>query len=346
MPIGVVTTIQFDFDNTVSGIQSVSGFFTFQAAPSFTIVNVPAGQTAVFTAAGGITFTYSQSTGATGFDSTNDNRLSPGLGGTGTLDVGSGLNFTNAQFNVVGVAPGDTNLIEFLNSTGAVVGSLTDNQIAAGPINFNGVFDSIRFSTSNGFQISSLTTTLNCFCAGTRIATPDGPVAVEDLKAGDRILKADGGSTEVAWLGRQAVDVSLSHPEAVNPICISAGTLGNAQDLFVSPDHGIALDGHLINASALVNGDTIYQVARMPVEGFTYYHVDTGRHEVILAEGVAVESYVDMPSRESFDNGFERAGAAPIPVMALPRISSARLVPEDVRARLAQAPAHPLALAG
>ncbi len=190
-----------------------------------------------------------------------------------------------------------------------------------------------------GLQIDSITATINCFCAGTLIAAPGGDVAVESLQPGDRILTADGGETAVKWLGRQEVAPRLEHPARVNPICIKAGAIADCvpeRDLFVSPDHAIEIDGILINASALVNGSTIYQVAKMPLNGFTYYHIETDAHEVILAENCPAESYLDVPDRSAFINGGERADVPPIQEMDLPRISSARLVPEAIRARLSE----------
>jgi collagen type I/II/III/V/XI/XXIV/XXVII alpha len=34
-----------------------------------------------------------------------------------------------------------------------------------------------------------------------------------------------------------------------------------------------------------------------------YYHVELERHELLLAEGLAVESYLDTGDRASFENG-------------------------------------------
>ena len=133
------------------------------------------------------------------------------------------------------------------------------------------------------------------------------------------------------------MDVQIQHPAKINPICISASAIAEgvpACDLFVSPDHAIEIDGMLINASALVNGSTVYQVAKMPLDGFTYYHVETDAHEVILAEGCPAESYLDVPDRSAFINGEERSHVAPIQEMDLPRVSSKRLVPAKIAARL------------
>jgi hypothetical protein len=65
----------------------------------------------------------------------------------------------------------------------------------------------------------------SCSCVGTRIATPQGVILVEDLRPGDRLRTVDGGVTMVKWLGEQPVNVRLSNPAKVNAICITADAL-------------------------------------------------------------------------------------------------------------------------
>jgi len=71
---------------------------------------------------------------------------------------------------------------------------------------------------------------------------------------------------------------------------------------------------------------------------FTYWHVETARHEAILANGTAAETFCDAAGRAAFDNyaGYlARYGAdRVVPEMHQPRITSARLVPDTVAARL------------
>ena len=78
-------------------------------------------------------------------------------------------------------------------------------------------------------------------------------------------------------------------------------------------------------------------MAELP-ERVTYYHVEAEDHDVILANGAPAETFIDYLGRKAFDNydeyvalyGAERI----IPEMARPRISSRRLVPEAIKARL------------
>ena len=70
----------------------------------------------------------------------------------------------------------------------------------------------------------------------------------------------------------------------------------------------------------------------MPLDGFSYYHIDTGAHELLLAEGVAAESFIDYASRDSFDG--QGTATNIIQEMPLPRISSARTLPADLKSKL------------
>ncbi len=189
----------------------------------------------------------------------------------------------------------------------------------------------------NGIVLHSVTATPTCVLAGTCFTRADGAqVAVEALQPGDRI-RTETGTTTVKWVGQQFIDTRLTHPARVNPICIRAGALGEglpARDVLVSADHAIGIDGILVNAGALVNGHTIHRVAEMPRAGFTYYHVETDAHELLLTEGIGVESFIDYVGREGFDNA-PPALSARIPEMKLPRVSAQRILPAALRARLA-----------
>ena len=185
-------------------------------------------------------------------------------------------------------------------------------------------------------------TFVTCFMAGTRIAVPGGEVAVETLVPGDLVLTADGRAVPVLWLGRRSVHRLFPAPERFAPVRVRDGALGRGlprRDLVLTADHALVLDGLAINAGALVNGDTIAvePMAALP-ERITYYHVETEGHETILAEGAPAESYIDYVARTAFDNYADyvaRCGAERvIREMPLPRISSARLVPGSIRARL------------
>lgn len=196
---------------------------------------------------------------------------------------------------------------------------------------------------ANGTTINADTNPFTtCFLAGTLIATPGGPRAVETLAAGDLVLLSDGRALPVRWLGVQTIVKAFVNPLRSFPIRIAAGALGEglpARDLFLSPDHALFLDGALVQAGALVNGSTIARVAEVP-ETFRYFHVELDEHALLLAEGAPAESFLDTVTRNRFDNAADdaaRSGAptAGISEMAVPRVKSARQLPQATRRQLA-----------
>ncbi|MGV6852571.1 MAG: Hint domain-containing protein [bacterium] len=185
-----------------------------------------------------------------------------------------------------------------------------------------------------------------CFCHGTLVKTADGSEqTVESLKIGDEIKLSDGDTARVLWIGVQAMDARFGFAERLAPIRIKAGALGDNvpnQDLTVSNDHALFVDGILAHAGALVNGRSIYRVPLNEFEDgkLTYYHIETEKHELILANNTPAETFIDNVSRQSFDNyqeyvdlyGEERE----IDELPLPRAMSPRQLPKRIKARLAQ----------
>ena len=181
-----------------------------------------------------------------------------------------------------------------------------------------------------------------CFMPGTRIATPDAEVAVEALKIGDLVRTADGADAPVRWIGRQTVSTRFADPLRVLPIRIRAGALAEnlpVRDLLLSPGHAVLLNNCLIQAGALVNGASIVRDHQVP-EIFTYYHIELADHALILAEGVAAETFIDTVDRMVFDNWAEHEalyGTLPPQVeMDLPRAKSHRQVAMTLRRQLAE----------
>lgn len=183
-----------------------------------------------------------------------------------------------------------------------------------------------------------------CFLTGTLIATPAGPVRVEELRVGDQISTAGGRTIQVKWLGRQTKNKALTPERHFAPVRIRAAALGNAlpfTDLVLTGDHALIIDDFAINASALVNGSTITfePLERLPSQ-IIFWHIETEHHDAIIANGVPAETFVDYLGRKGFDNyqeyldlyGCERI----IPEMTRIRISSQRLLPPHLRARFAQ----------
>jgi len=142
-----------------------------------------------------------------------------------------------------------------------------------------------------------------CFCEGTHIDIGDCHLAVELLKVGMLIPTTFGGHRPIVWIGHRIVNCKRHpNPQAIWPIKISANAFGDGLpiiDLFLSPDHSIFVKGVLVPVRYLVNGRTISQEPRETVK---YWHVELDAHDVILAEGIQCESYLDTGNRSAFAN--------------------------------------------
>jgi hypothetical protein len=145
-----------------------------------------------------------------------------------------------------------------------------------------------------------------CYAEGTRVLTVRGEVAVEDLEVGDEAVTASGGTRPVIWIGSRRVRCDIHpNPAEVNPVRIRKGAFGEGlpvRDLVVSPGHAVFVDGVLIPAHALVNGATVVQEA---MDRVRYFHVELDAHDVLLAEGLPCESYLDDGNRTTFGNSPE-----------------------------------------
>jgi hypothetical protein len=142
-----------------------------------------------------------------------------------------------------------------------------------------------------------------CFASGTRIAGRFGAVPVEALRAGDLVRTACGRLAPVRWLGFRRTNLA-HHPRPLDvmPVRVHAHAFGRSlpsRDLILSPDHAVYIDGRLIPIRYLINNVSIVQETRAAI---TYWHVELDEHDVILAEGLPCESYLDTGNRSAFDN--------------------------------------------
>ena len=220
--------------------------------------------------------------------------------------VGPGYSYVElgVTFLIVPVAFDETHvLFQNYTATGVkVIGNhflLTDGGPSAGNTTFPLILHTTgaSYTEPNGTVITGAP----CFGRGTIIATLDGDVAVEDLREGDLVLTVSGEAKPLVWTGSRSVDISRHpQPENVRPVCIRRSAFSPnvpSLDLVVSPDHNVFTDGVLVPAKCLVNGRTI---VNHDVDTVHYHHIELASHDVVYANGLETETYLDTGNRTSF----------------------------------------------
>lgn len=142
-----------------------------------------------------------------------------------------------------------------------------------------------------------------CFTPGTMIETLFGPILVEDIQVGQKVLTRDNGYQVVRWVGRRdftAADLRAS--PSLCPVHIAAGALGDGlphTDMCVSPQHRMLVGGvqsELLYGESEVLAAALYLVGqpgitRLAPRAISYLHVMFDEHEIVLADGAWTESF-------------------------------------------------------
>ncbi len=134
-----------------------------------------------------------------------------------------------------------------------------------------------------------------CFAPSTPLLTPTGWRPAGNLRAGDLVETVDAGAQPVLWSGRIALP-ALGH---LRPVRLCAPSFGASRDLWVLPQHRIALSGPtvdylfgedevLVEARHLVDGCTALQPDRPNVLGWQGVLLDG--HHLLIADGCRLES--------------------------------------------------------
>ncbi|RPE72188.1 Hint domain-containing protein [Pacificibacter maritimus] len=150
-----------------------------------------------------------------------------------------------------------------------------------------------------------------CFTPGTRFIAAQGPMQVENVKIGDRLLTRDSGMQTVIWVGYRDLSLAelIANP-SLRPIHIARDSLGDGlpvRDMMVSPQHRFLVRGAdlelqsgeyemLVPAKALLGRPGI----TMAMQPTRYIHVLFERHEVVLSDDTWTESF--QPAAKMVDS--------------------------------------------
>ncbi|MCW5713007.1 MAG: Hint domain-containing protein [Bauldia sp.] len=150
-----------------------------------------------------------------------------------------------------------------------------------------------------------------CFLRGTMIRTPDGDRPIEDLAIGDLVTTLSGDSRPIRWIGRQRFQRAAGRAwvHDVRPVRFARGGSGRnlpMRDLYLSQAHAVYQGARLVPARRLVNGRAITFDDARDLTVLDYFNVELEAHDVIFAEGLAVETFLSRNgNREAFDNFVE-----------------------------------------
>jgi hypothetical protein len=214
----------------------------------------------------------------------------------------TGGTLTITQINGTDVAAGDTVTLNSgqqvtLNADGTFT-VLGDGEIET--VNFTYTVQSSTGQSDTGFVTVG---SVPCFVAGTLVQTDAGLRPVQRLLPGDRVWTRDRGYQPLRWIGQRTVPAL----DALAPVRIAAGALGDHGAIMVSPQHRVLVQDMLAQmlfdapevlaaAKYLVNGRTIRYATGGTVD---YVHLLFDRHEIIRANGLLSESF--LPGAQTHD---------------------------------------------
>ena len=147
---------------------------------------------------------------------------------------------------------------------------------------------------------------LVCFTPDVRVETPAGLRAVGTLKAGDLVQTMDHGAQVLRWIGRRTI-VFPKGAHHFKPILVAAGSIDGTVprcDILLSPQHRVLLRGPSVQkvcgmktaltpVKALIGAKGIRQAQGR--RSAQYVSLLFDQHEIIMAEGMACESYLPRP---------------------------------------------------
>lgn len=141
----------------------------------------------------------------------------------------------------------------------------------------------------------------HCFLEGVMITTPWGLVPIEHINVGDIVSAWDAINkrvyeTSVVWVGKshcvvrpEEYDDYAGYPVKIKESAIAPHVPD--EDLFLTSEHCLLLDGDFFPCRMLVNGESISY--DKTIKEFRYYHIKTTNKDIIIANNTFSESYME-----------------------------------------------------
>ncbi|CTQ48641.1 Hint domain-containing protein [Jannaschia donghaensis] len=141
---------------------------------------------------------------------------------------------------------------------------------------------------------------VSSFARGAMLRSPRGPVAVEDLIPGDRVVVRGGGTAQIDWIGSRSYSMQGERPIFYRVAARAFGASGPDADILLGASAHILIDSKrcldLVGATlafapiaAFEDGHAVAAV--VPPGDVTVYGIACRGQEAMLAAGLAIESY-------------------------------------------------------
>lgn len=200
-----------------------------------------------------------------------------------------------------------TSQFDVIEINGVVVAIVVEEPLVQGvsyPVTISeNVGDGFQNPEGDTRQLYTNLQDVPCFGPGTHLMTTEGEVPVDWIAKGDRLLTRDSGAQPVLWVGRYRISAETARADAaVWPFRIEAGALGPghpSHPTVLSPQHRVLLSGYDIELHTGTD-EALAPVKHLeggglfaplwPERDLVYTHVLLERHEVIMANGMWVES--------------------------------------------------------
>ncbi|MXV43645.1 hypothetical protein GS501_00965 [Saccharibacter sp. 17.LH.SD] len=208
--------------------------------------------------------------------------------------------------------------------------STSDGYIALLP-----TFEMNRTPTTSGLLTDVPSTTV-CFLAGTEINIPEGVKKIEDIVVGEMVLTYRNGETtpkKVISVRKKRVVASSAdeHPVRIKAHALAKDVPYN--DLLLTGEHCLFLDGYFIPARMLVNHSSI---VRENTTQYDVYHIECEEHAIISANGAYAETYLDTDHQLKHDGNVITIGRKTWANDAAAPLGTQRNVAEPIWHKVAQ----------
>ncbi|GBQ10013.1 Hint domain-containing protein [Swaminathania salitolerans] len=222
-------------------------------------------------------------------------------------NFGSGVlidfpDISSSQYEIIKAVFHDGRIVvSWKNVSDGNIGTIEIMSVS-GPSLKNGETLRVSNDGSGGIEVET------CFLTGTLIDTVRGWLPVEDLRVGDFVRTYKNSATSVSrinWIGHGHSRFRPGLPKDLSgmPVVVRRNAFGADRpfkDLFVTAEHCVFVEGRLIPVRMLVNNITISYCDE--ITDYRYYHFQTSEHEVISANGLYTETYLDTGNRGMFDS--------------------------------------------